>query len=237
MSAKILSWQLCERDMDCDHCPLDAALRRHFARPSTDAPTVGTAMPPGPHHVGDRLPPDRLYGRNHTWVQPAGRTPEGYQVARVGLEPWLARTMLTPRTVVLPVPGERLRKGHPHVWVVTAGGTFPVSAPADGLVIRVNGLLAGQPHVLVDAALDDGWILDMHVRDNDVREAGLLSDDQARQEWAGDEDRLQSLLTTALRGNHLAVGPTLADGGVPLPNAAEMLGPGRYFALLRRLLP
>jgi len=237
MSANILSWQLCERNMDCDHCPLDAALRLHFAHPADDETEVEHLAPPVPRTARDRLPADRRYGRNHTWVRLAGQLSEGHQVARIGLEPWLASAMLTPRTVVLPELGERLRKGHPHFWVVTAGGTFPVTAPTDGVVIRVNGQLAGQPHMLVDSALDDGWILDMDVSDDELREAGLLSDAEARLDWAGDEERLQAFLAAALRREHQAVGPTLADGGVPLLRVADMLGPGRYFNLLRRLFP
>ncbi len=31
MSAGILSYQLCDRAFDCDHCALDQAMRPHFA--------------------------------------------------------------------------------------------------------------------------------------------------------------------------------------------------------------
>ena len=52
MRAGVIRFWLCDRDFDCDNCPLDAALRaRRQSRPED-------AAPPGPH-ADPPLPFDR----------------------------------------------------------------------------------------------------------------------------------------------------------------------------------
>ena len=40
-------------------------------------------------------------------------------------------------------------------------------------------------------------------------------------------------LKTGVR--HLSVGPTLPDGGAPLGDVSQMIGPARYFELLSKI--
>ncbi|MBI5711138.1 MAG: hypothetical protein HZC42_12695, partial [Candidatus Eisenbacteria bacterium] len=92
MTAGILSYQLCEREFDCEQCPLDAALRMHFARGGAPAGESaapdprGAPGPPARHGIAC----DRLYSRGHCWAKPLGGGPPGAAWFRVGLEPGLA---------------------------------------------------------------------------------------------------------------------------------------------------
>ncbi len=235
MSAGVLSYQLCERGFDCDHCPLDAALRTRFARNGVDAPA--DAERPLQPTGRTRLPADRLYSRGHTWVKPMRRSRDGRRtVACVGLEPGLAAALLAPKTVVLPAVWDRLQRRHHHAWIVMDGGTLPIEAPTDGAVTAIHHELAGEPKTLARAPLGEGWLLEMELTDAELKAGRLMTAEAAEREYATGAARFQGLVARALGGTGPAVdspvGPTLQDGGVPLQNISDMLGPARYFGLL-----
>ena len=219
MSAGVLSYQLCERAFDCEHCPLDAALRMHFAR---GAETGAGGTPPAPE-TGP-LPDDRRYSRGHCWVMTGEAT-------RVGIEPGLAKALLAPREIVRPMSGERLTPRQLHLWIVTAGGTLPVAAPLGGTVRRVNPELAARPHLLLSSPLEEGWLYEIE-QDAPGASDGLFAAGEAARLYAGDAERFRAALAHELRRSGGL--PVLADGGVMLDNVADMLGPPRYFALLAR---
>ncbi|MBI5838386.1 MAG: hypothetical protein HZB25_14195 [Candidatus Eisenbacteria bacterium] len=231
MTGGILSYQLCERGFDCDHCPLDAAIRCHFKRPERGADESAAAVPV---ERPASLPGDRLYSRNHCWVRVHGRTPERHRLARVGIEPGLADALLAPKAVVLPSVGEHLKRRRTHMWIVTDGGTFPISAPTDGVVSAVNANLAQHPYRLGTDPLEEGWAFEMDVCENELRGGSLLATEQAKREFRDDHARFQNRLADALRGESPRLGATLADGGVALQHVSDMLGAVKYFTLLQQ---
>ena len=236
MTAGILSYQLCEREFDCEQCPLDAALRMHFAR--SGAPAGESAMPeahiePGPP-ARHGLARDRLYSRGHCWARLKEDGPRGAAQFRVGLEPGLAAALLTPRAVVRPAPGEPLRRGQAHLWIVTEGGTFPLVAPLDGTLVHANPELAERPHLLATDPFERGWLYEVEAADAAPETLGLLEPAAAARVFERDERRFQAELARALRPESAAAA-ALPDGGVTLQSVSDMLGPARYFTLLRKV--
>src|SRR5512135_2027692 len=85
MTAGILSYQLCEREFDCDHCPLDSALRTFPQQTSADqVQDVKRAKP----SESRKLIPGYLYSRKHCWL----KSNEG-NIVRIGLEPLLSKLL------------------------------------------------------------------------------------------------------------------------------------------------
>jgi glycine cleavage system H protein len=242
MTAGILSFQLCERSMECETCALDSAVRMHFTPPSgaADGATAGDAaeavVPAGLAAAGRpaRLPADRVYSRAHCWVRTQQSLPERRRLVRVGLEPGLADTLLMPKAVVMPGVGEYVKCGRAHLWVVTDGGTYALPSPADGAITAVNTELARRPHVLASSPLDEGWLFEMEAGEAEIRGADLMAPGDAREVFAADQERFQQRLADALQGGRPRVGATLTDGGATLQHVADMLGPPRYFTLLRQ---
>ena len=222
MSAGILSYQLCERGLECEDCPLDAALRAHFGQANGAA-----AAAPAPRLTA--LPDDRRYSRRHCWVRPLGGTAPA--AARVGLEPALAAALPGVRGVVPPLPGERARAGEVRFWLVTAGGTFPLPAPVGGRLLGVNPALAERPHLAVSRPLDEGWLYEIETDGAGPDGTDLLAAPQAAAVYAEDARRFRDELHRALQTG-AGPAPALADGGAPLGDLSQMLGPERYFALL-----
>ncbi|MDH3284704.1 MAG: hypothetical protein OEQ13_08180, partial [Acidobacteriota bacterium] len=64
MSAGLVAYRLCDRDFDCEHCPLDAGLRG-------GAPSLGTPVPAdaAENDVQVVFPPDRSYTEGHLWLR------------------------------------------------------------------------------------------------------------------------------------------------------------------------
>jgi glycine cleavage system H protein len=228
MSAGILSYQLCEREFDCEHCPLDQAMRMHFGQPDPEAGDV-----PGTPE-SSRLEPDRRYSRGHCWVKDVGQGADTSRRVRVGLEPGLARVLPMPRSVVLPSPGVRLARGLPHVWVVAEGGTLALSAPLSGRVVATNPALSERPSRLTSAPLDEGWLYDLDAPQS-PQFRGLFDARAAEARYGVEIRRFRAELARALRRTGDRAGPTMADGGVPLADLGQMLGPIRYLEILMRV--
>jgi glycine cleavage system H lipoate-binding protein len=229
MSAGLLAYQLCDRGLDCEHCPLDAALRTHFRRQDP----IGSE--PAPGREPTPLAGDRCYSGNHCWVQPVEGLPEGSGRCRIGIEPGLAAALPMLHAVVLPRVGESIQRGRAHLWVVVEGGTFPLAAPADGVVKEVNRRLIERPSLIAVSPLEEGWLYEIEALHADAQLASLMPTSAAERSFATDARRFQAELTRSLNREAAALGPTLPDGGAPLPDLAQMLGAARYFELLCRV--
>jgi glycine cleavage system H lipoate-binding protein len=212
---------------DCDHCPLDAAMRRRFSAPAGPGEDAGTHLAPAGLQ---EIPQEGLeYSRNHWWVRKRDR-----RLVRLGIEPGLAQALLGVRGIVFPSARQHLQKGQACVWVVMEGGTLPLEAPLDGVVHEVNHELVAKPHLVSLQPLDDGWLCEVEADDPSGETAKLMAADEARPRYAADRNRFLASLSSALRGKHPEVGRTLADGGEKLQSFADILGPTRYFALVRQ---
>ena len=225
MTAGVLAYQLCDRMLDCEDCPLDAAISRRFSSRAVEVehPALPPAVSPLISMEGYQ------YSRNHWW----GRRISGERV-RLGIETDLAQALLAVKTIVFPSPEQHVGKGQTCVWVVMEGGTLPLDAPLGGVVREVNRDLVTRPHLLCLEPFGDGWLCEMEVDRPEAIAEDLFSADEARPKFAADRKRFMASLHGALRGNRSAVGPTLADGGEMLQNFSEILGPSRYFAIVRR---
>ncbi len=228
MTAGILSYQLCDREFECDDCPLDAAMRKHFLR-------RGHAVEAKPRSAPAAAPQQSLregyrYSNNHCWIRQAA-----HNLFQIGLEPGLSRVLLAPRAVVYPTIGQMLHKGQTCLWVVMEGGTLPCESPCEGVVRATNRQLTENPHLIQSQPFDEGWLLELQVEDAAGQTAGLLDADQVRPAYAASESRFRELLEGALHKGQPSVGTTLADGGQLLQNIADLLGPSRYFSIVRKV--
>jgi glycine cleavage system H protein len=222
MTAGILSYQLCDRGFDCDNCPLDAAMRKHYQAGRSSAVHAEQKS----SGLTD-LRNDYSYSLGHCWIRRRSES-----LVRVGIEPGLARALMAPKAVAFPSVGERVAKDQICLWIITEGGTFPVSSPLTGKVWAVNSLLTEKPHKLEQHPYDQGWLFDLSVEGSVDEMEALLNDGQAAERFNRDDERLKELLHQALFKERPAVGPTLADGGEMLRQVADILGPRKYFSIL-----
>lgn len=218
MTAGLVAWKLCDRDFDCESCPLDAALRG-----------VGGLAPrwretPAAEPAED-FPADRRYHQRHAW---AAERPGG--AVRLGVDAPAARLLGPPDAVILPAPGCRLRRGEAACWLVAGGELIAVRSPVTGTVERCNPRLHRSPGLIADAPYADGWLLEVGCVDAAAELARLL-DAGAAYDRAGEEQRRLLMASAPASG----VGSTLADGGEPHAEVRTLLGDRRWRRLIHAL--
>jgi glycine cleavage system H protein len=227
MSAGILSYQLCDREFDCDHCPLDSALRTFPERTVVDQRQEVVHEKTRENRV---LSHGHLYSRKHCWI----KSNDG-DIVRIGIEPNFASMLLNSKTVVLPSIGDQVQSNKTCAWVVIDGGTLPICSPLDGEVSRTNAALVDEPHHLHDAPYEQGWLFEIKTSEDVFNSSSLLRTAEAERRFGEDQQRFQSLAYAELKKHRANTGVTLADGGRPIQDVVTMLGAEKYFLLLREV--
>jgi glycine cleavage system H protein len=223
MSAGILSYQLCDREFDCDRCPLDQAMRMHFSR--------GTGKPSGGEQASAIGKSETfLYSRDHCWVKPGE---EG--TVRVGLEPEFAAILVDPKAIALPAIGESVSPRESCCWIILPGGTIPIRPPVAGRILNTNARITDSPHELCSHPTTRGWLFEIQ-RDRSSAGEHLLNKDEASRLYAADMARFKDSLTATLGAESETVGLTMADGGQVLREVSALVGPKRYTELVRAML-
>ena len=229
MTAGILTYRLCDRDFDCDDCLLNTALRRHSEQ--SNASDNGIVSQSAVSAASRGLRDGYLYSRNHCWVKKVTDS-----LVRVGLEPGLSQALLTPKAFVLPSDGQRIQRRQTCLWIVIEGGTLPFESPCTGVIRATNHRLIVNPHLLLLQPFDDGWLFELEVEESFLQSADFLNTEGADLAYSSDQNRFQMMLSRACHGP-LRTGFTMADGGQPLRNIAEVVGPDKYFSLLQKVFP
>lgn len=225
MSAGLLTYKLCDREYDCERCPLDAALR-------------GESLPrePGPEPVRSaaRFPADRLYTAGHTWLQRRG---EG-ETVRLGLDGFAALLLGRPVAVRFADVESVLPRGAPACELGLAAGTLALSTPIAVRVLRGNERLALDPDLVAGSSYDEGWLLELAPVEprQQPAAAGLLSAALAGERAGLDLRRFRRQAAFHLLADVGDVGPTLQDGGTPLTDLRRILGRRAYLDLLREFV-
>ena len=180
--------------------------RAFDCRGCTDHSRFVAAAPPAPLAqalasvaAGIEVPEDRLYHRGHTWVRP-----EEDGSLTIGLDGLGSRLLGSADELQLPAPGTLLVTNGPG-WVARKKNALVrVLSPVDGEVVATGTPSRGW--ILKVRPSDDGW---------DLRH--LLTPSEARPWMLREMERLQFALASD------GVGPTLADGGVPIDDIASAI--------------
>lgn len=223
MSAGVLSYQLCDREFDCDDCPVDAAIKKQ--QPKHQEKKV--VAPPRSATLADGL----FYTKNHCWIRPLDD-----EKIEVGIEPGLASMFYLPKSVILPSPGAHLRSNETCSWIVLEGGALPFSSPVDGTVLEVNRRVVDNPVLLSHQNQDACWLFRLKVAPTTVETGGFWDKTRATEEYACDLGELKELLARATRTPRSESDKTLADGGELLQSVLDQLGNREYFLVLKKFI-
>lgn len=219
MSAGLVAYKLCDRNLDCDGCPFDDAMRG--AAPESPAA--------GAERDAWAFPNDRRYHRGHAWVLTVD---DGH--ARIGVDILAARLLTQATAVILPALDSRVRCGQVACWLRDGSELIPLSAPASGCVVRHNPLVKKSPRVVHADPYGSGWLFDLRLERGGF--PGLLSAGEMRAHSERQLEQVRIGLRQHLtRGSDL-VGPTLADGGERLADLRSILGGPAYLRLVESLL-
>lgn len=222
MNAGLLAYKLCDRNFDCEHCPLDAALRGDAGASRHDAPT----------HLSVTYPDDRLYTKGHTWLRSAGGSEDPM---RFGIDAFAALFVGTTRHLRWrPVPNP-IGAGQTICVLELGDGDMPLGMPVPGSVVRWNEAVRERPESLVEDPYGEGWIVELHAHSRDELDALLRSEDVRRQTRL-DVRRFRRHVgfELLLRGDGADASTTLDNDTVT--DLRGMLGGSTFLALARDLI-
>lgn len=104
-------------------------------------------------------PVDRKYARTHEWIKVEGGR------ALVGITAYAQEHLGDVVFVELPLVGRKLAKGEVFGAVESVKSVSDLYAPAGGTVTRVNERLNGEPGLINQDAMGDGWIMELELSD------------------------------------------------------------------------
>lgn len=233
MTAGLVSYRLCDREYDCDRCPLDAALRGPGSTAAESAPPAAAGGAKGPNRNGGDFPADRRYGAGHTWLRPSGDGDPGR--FRIGLDGLAAALLEAPRAVRCAAAGRFLAPGETACELDLEGGVLALGLPIAGEVVAVNAACRRDPSLVVADPYGDGWLLEI-AADAAAPGPRLFPAAEARRRAGHDLRHFRRRVALDLLATDDGVGATLPDGGEPLLDLRSLLGARRHLELVRELV-
>ncbi len=226
MDAGVLAYRLCDRCFDCEHCPLDAALRGIRLAVPPDA----EAEPEPPDAT--TFPGDRLYTTGHTWLM--GMAGAGGR-ARFGIDSF-ALAIVGPPRAVRPWPGvDRVRAGQTVCTLELDEGELALGAPVAGRIRRWNPEVGDRPSLLATDPYGEGWLAEL-APDAAARPEGLVPANRAHRQADFDLRRYRRRVAFELLAASRDGGPDGTCDGRAGTDLRRLLGARAFLAVVRDLI-
>jgi glycine cleavage system H protein len=190
---------------------LDYLLNRNKAIRTVAAkePVAGPAIPDSEFVDGFQVPERLSYHPGHSWLMR-----ERKNFVRFGADEFAAALLGKIERVELPKPGQWIRQGQKVASFYRAGQKTEMVSPTEGEVMEVNADLLDNPAALRQDPYGKGWLLAVHVPDEESTARNLLPKLMVRKWMRESVERLYA------HQPRLA-GAMAADGGRP---AEDLLG-------------
>ena len=239
MDAGLLTYKLCDRGFDCEHCPLDAALRGTACQPAMTAQasraedggriaTERSEVEAGPY------PDDRLYSQTHTWIQ---RIDESGRRFRFGLDGFGATVLPEPVHLRLAAPPTRVGAGERVCEIRFQRGGLRISSPIEAEVVGWNRALEEDAGALVRSPYETGWIAELETCEPgeiEARSTGLMTSSEAREKGRLDARHFRRRMAFhLLAGDSNGACPGMNGDGRLYADIRQWLGWPRFFELLQ----
>lgn len=227
MSAGLITYKLCDRDFECERCPLDAGLRGE----AFERFHPRSVLAPSP--IARVFPEDRLYTTGHTWLQAVGGRQEGRW--RFGLDAFASACIGQCNEVRKHEADCTLVKGQTLFQIDLGIGVLSIGAPLRGVVALWNQAIGAVPSRVVTAPYGDGWVGELVADDPDDL-GGLAAADVARDNARLDLQRFRRRVAMQLLADSAVAGRTMSDGGELVADLRAMLGGSAYLSMLKELI-
>lgn len=240
VTAGVLSYRPCDRQFECEDCPLYLALRGHPAaaavRDGTTASPAGEDDAVGRYlaalGAGCTLHLDRCYSDEGLWMEelPSGEF-------RVGLDDYTLRLLQPLDGVVLPRVGVWLPHAAPCAWLNRGRLAIPLRCPVAGEVAALHPAPVLAPPTDGEGGEERWWF---RLRPHEpVASAPGLYRHEALLRWFlarvhAVHEQLDAIMAPAAPSVER---PLRQDGGLPIHDLEMVLGRERFEALVGTLFP
>lgn len=151
------------------------------------------------------------YHPGHAWC-----LQERKHLERVGVDQFAATVAGPIEKIELPRPGQWIRQGQ-KAWVFSRNGEkVEMVSPVEGEVVEVNTEVAKDPSLLRKDPFGRGWLMVVHVPDEENTGRNLLPASLVRN-W------MRSAVETLYARQPQFAGATAADGGLPVEDLTAAL--------------
>lgn len=184
---------------------LDYVLNRRQAI-ATVGVTVPSATPvqmDGDYVEGFHVPERLSYHPGHSWLMR-----ERKNVVRVGIDEFAAALAGKVERIELPKPGQWIRQGQATVALYRDGEKAEMVSPTEGEVMEINSEVLANPAVLRSDPYNRGWLLSLHVPDEESTARNLVPKGLVRQ-W------MHEAVARLYAHQPMLAGAVAADGGRP----------------------
>jgi len=230
MLAGVVDYKLCDRNLDCDHCPFDVIMRG--GEGSGESQTETLAPRSSLECVGFEQKDDLFYHPSHVWVHVEDRGN-----VRIGLDDFAQTVLGRIYAVSLPHEGIKLEKGA-HRWTVThKAGETPLIIPLAGIVVEVNWKLTQFPSLLNRDPYGSGWAFIIRPTDLRIGLGDLFYGSRAIAWHRAEMEQLYQRAGKLLRTTSVAGTPAMPDGGVFKKDFLSELSVDQMQELIDQFLP
>jgi glycine cleavage system H protein len=153
--------------------------------------------------AGFHVPQTVSYHSGHSWLMR-----ERKNVVRVGADEFAAALLGKIERIELPKPGQWIRQGQKVMTFLRDGVKAEMVSPTEGEVMEINRELLQNPSMLRDDPYGKGWLVAVHVPDEENTTRNLVPKGLVR-EWMRDAAERLYARQPALAG------AVAADGGRP----------------------
>jgi len=206
---------------------VDYVLNRRKAMataPVASAPVESAARQSSGWVDGFQVPENLSYHAGHGWL-----VRERQNLVRVGADEFAAALLGKLDRIELPKPGQWIRQGQRVLSFFRDGEKTEMVSPTEGEVMEVNAEVLRNPAALRNDPYGKGWLLTVHVPDEESTGRNLLPSHLVREWVRGSVERLYALQPAL-------AGAVAADGGRPaedlladLPDAGWKEVTARFF--------
>jgi glycine cleavage system H protein len=237
MDLGVVSYKICDRDFDCDNCPLNQGLTG-----SEIGKRISNKTYPVPDTSQFRLPifsrlakfqtdDNRYFHPNHIWIQV-----EDPKRLTIGIDGILAVVFGKIDKVVLPEAGTRIKRSESCCKILQKNKEYSILSPVSGVVVQINDELEDFPDKLVIDSMRGGWLLSI-IPDNLEEDLKYCRQGDAVFPWYLKElEWFDSVLARSFNKHREMLGKTMYDGGELSRNLRDLLTPDQYGLLVHSLL-
>ena len=217
--AGVLSYKLCERDYQCETCPLDIEMRHLYGTTSSLlTPRESVDLGAFCHYP------------SHVWVKPLS----GDRVL-VGIDQFLSALVAGIDGVLLPRIGQKVLLSGWLAKFVVEDEIVTLNAPIGGTVLNANFRVIARPEILTTSAYSDGWLVEMKTPDVKAELVFSIPHDQVRTWLIGQTQRLDHKIGLAI-GAENGLDVLAQDGLLQLDRLKGSLGTKGYARLIRNFV-
>ncbi|MDY6842740.1 MAG: hypothetical protein SVW57_01425 [Thermodesulfobacteriota bacterium] len=229
MIGGLLSYKLCNRDYQCETCPLDKALRNEVGLEGncqehrTNLEEEESLAKDSSFQINGSV----FYHPNHCWVKV-----DFPEKVIIGVDEFITQLIVNLKAVVLPQIGDFVNQGEYCLHIIQEDHILPIISPLSGSIQAVNFNLRKKPELITVDPLGEGWLIKVKPKNLEQELKHLLFGKAVHSWYKKEEKALMTMSDGMLKRNVENLGPTMQDGGTEISHLRNMLTHEQYAHIL-----